>query len=55
VWEEIGLPGENRRGRAGDDLMFSHTTQENESGQQRREASAVPLRYTDRTFLLAML
>jgi len=26
VWEETGVPGENLRGRAGDDLTFPHKT-----------------------------
>jgi len=26
VWEETGVPGENPRGRVGDDLTFPHTT-----------------------------
>jgi len=28
VWEETGVPGQNPRGRAGDDLTFPHTTPE---------------------------
>jgi len=29
LWEETGIPGENTRGRAGDDLTFPHTTPTN--------------------------
>jgi len=43
VWEETGVPGENPRGRAGDDLIFPYTTPVIEPGSHWREASALPL------------
>jgi len=45
VWEETGVPGENPRGRAGDDLTFPHTTPGIKPGSHWREASVQTLRY----------
>jgi len=42
VWEETGVPGENPRGRASDDLTFPHTAPEIEHGSHLRVASALP-------------